>query len=77
MVSFVRAAGGGGSSFDVEDRWTISGAVLSLCRIVNVTGTVDGAGFYSSVRLSTEPSVGWEDLEDLGPALTEPVIKGK
>ena len=60
---------GGEAGFEVEDRWSISGAVLVLDRNVKVTGSIDSAGFYSAVKLLTEPSVKWEEVKYLIPGL--------
>jgi len=60
---------GAEAGFEVEDRWTISGAVLILDRNVKVTRTIDSAGFYSGVSLLTEPSVKWEEVKYLIPGL--------
>lgn len=59
----------GGVTFTVEDRWSVSGAVLSLARKVTVGGTDDKAGFYSAIRLSTENSAKWADASFLAPGL--------
>jgi hypothetical protein len=55
--------------FAVEDRWTVSGAVLSLSRKVSVIGTETNAGFYSAVRLVSAPAFKWEDVKCLVPGL--------
>jgi hypothetical protein len=56
VLGTAKAAGRGGASFLVEDRWKISGTVLSLHRSVRVTGTEAGAGFFSGIRLVTDRS---------------------
>lgn len=58
---------GGGSDFQVEDIWSISGDVLSVARKVTVSGTEDSTGFYSAVILSTLPEVKWEDADYFAP----------
>ena len=52
--------------FRVQDRWTVSGAVVSVSRKVHVTGHAPG-GFYSSVELTVDPSVDWSDVNCLAP----------
>lgn len=53
-------------AFRVNDRWTLSGAVVSVRRRVEVVGNAPG-GFYSSVVLTVDPSVGWSDVSYLAP----------
>ena len=53
--------------FHVNDRWSLSGAVVSVHRNVEVTGKAEG-GFYSSVVLTVDPSVGWSDVNYMAPA---------
>jgi hypothetical protein len=69
VVARAKVAGGGEAAFAVEDRWKISGDVLSLSRKVSVTGAEDKAGFYSAIRLSTAPTVAWPDVDFLAPGL--------
>jgi hypothetical protein len=69
VVAKAKVAGGGEAAFAVEDRWKISGAVLSLSRKVTVTGTENNAGFYSAIRLSTAPTITWPDADYLAPGL--------
>ena len=69
VVARGEVAGGGDAAFVVEDRWTISGAQLSLSRKLRVTGAEDNAGFYSAIRLSTAPEVAWTDMDFLAPGL--------
>ena len=69
IVATVKVAGEGKAAFAVEDRWKVSGAVLSLIRKVSVTGAEDNAGFFSAIRLSTAPTVKWEDVNCLVPGL--------
>ena len=52
--------------FRVIDHWTLSGPVLSVRRKVEVAGNAEG-GFYSSVVLTVDPSVGWSDINYLAP----------
>ena len=52
--------------FRVKDRWSLSGAVVSVSRKVEVAGNAPG-GFYSSVVLTVDPSVGWSDVNYLAP----------
>ncbi len=56
-----------GAEFDVEDRWSISGDMLSLKRKVSVAGTEENAGFLSAIRLSTEKDIKWEDASYFSP----------
>jgi len=69
VVANANVAGGGEAAFAVEDRWTVSGAVLSLGRNVKVTGTETNAGFYSAIRLVTAPTAKWDDVTCLVPGL--------
>jgi hypothetical protein len=57
----------GEATFAVEDRWTISGAALSLNRKVVVTGAENNAGFFSAIRIVTDPKIGWADADYLVP----------
>jgi hypothetical protein len=52
--------------FRVRDRWTLSGAVVSVHRTVEVVGNAPG-GFASSLILTVDPSIGWSDLNYLAP----------
>lgn len=52
--------------FHLADQWSLSGAVLSVRRKVEVTGTAPG-GFDSSVLFSVDPSVGWSDVNYMAP----------
>ena len=54
--------------FRVQDRWSLSGAVVSVRRKVEVAGNAPG-GFYSSVVLTVDPSVGWSDVNCLAPGV--------
>jgi hypothetical protein len=58
---------GGDVVFHVNDRWSLSGSVVSVHRKVDVTGKVEG-GFYSSVVLTVDPSIGWSDVNYMAPA---------
>ena len=69
VTSRAKVADGSDVVFNVEDRWTISGDVLSLDRKLNVSGTRDSAGFYSAVTLSTAPEIRWEGVNFLAPGL--------
>ncbi len=69
IVAIAKVAGEGAAAFAVEDHWKISGAVLSLSRKVIVTGAEDNAGFFSAIRLTTAPTVKWEDGTYLVPGL--------
>ncbi len=54
------------ATFRVQDRWSLTGAVLSVQRKVEVVGTASG-GFYSSVILAIDPSVNWTNVNCLVP----------
>jgi len=69
ILATAKVAGGGQAAFVVEDLWTVSNAVLSLSRNVRVTVAEPNAGFYSAIRLSTAPTVKWEDVNCLIPGL--------
>ena len=53
--------------FHVNDVWTLNGAVLSVRRKIEVTGKMEG-GFYSSIMLTVDPSLGWSDVNYMAPA---------
>ena len=69
VVAKAKVTGGREAAFAVEDRWTLSGAVLLLSRRVNVTVPENGAGFLSAIRLVTDPRVAWTDADYLVPGL--------
>lgn len=69
IVAKAKVSAKGGAAFSIEDRWTLSGDVLSLSRKVTVTGADDGAGFYSAIKLTTAPTVGWPDLDYMAPGV--------
>ncbi len=52
--------------FRVQDRWDLTGAVVSVSRKVEVEGNAPG-GFYSSVILDVDPSVNWTNVNCLAP----------
>jgi hypothetical protein len=52
--------------FRVQDRWTVSGAVVSVRREVEVLGTVPG-GFNSSVAFAVDSSLRWSDVNCFAP----------
>jgi hypothetical protein len=54
--------------FRVQDRWSLSGSVLTLSRKVDVSGNAPG-GFASSVVLTVDPSVSWSDVNYLAPGV--------
>jgi len=58
---------GGGIVFHVNDRWSLSGPVLSLRRTVEVAGNAAG-GFGSSIMLTLDPAIGWPDVNFMAPA---------
>ncbi len=57
---------GDGAVFRVQDRWSLSGAVVSLRRKVEVLGSAPG-GFSSSVVLRVDPAIRWRDVAYLAP----------
>ena len=69
MVARGRVDAGRGVAFTVEDRWSVSQSVLRLTRKLKVSGTNEGAGFYSVIRFITSPDVTWPDVEFLAPGL--------
>lgn len=52
--------------FRVHDQWSLSGAVLSLRRKVEVVGNAPG-GFGSDIVLLVDPSVRWADINYMAP----------
>jgi len=52
--------------FRVQDLWSLSGAVVSVRRNVEVVGNAPG-GFNSSVVLTIDPSVRWVDVNCMVP----------
>ena len=52
--------------FHVQDSWSLKNDVLSISRKVEVAGDAPG-GFSSSVVLTVDPSVRWEDVNCLAP----------
>ena len=69
VVGKAKVTDGDNAAFEIEDRWKVSGNVLSLSRKVNVAGTEENAGFSSAIRLSTAPVVKWEDVTCFVPGL--------
>jgi len=69
VVARANVDGGGEASFVIDDRWQISGNVLSLSRTVTVTGTEENAGFYSAIRLVTAPAITWPDADYFAPGV--------
>ncbi len=67
LVGKANVSNESGAAFQIEDHWRISGDVLSLDRKVSVTGTENGAGFLSAIRLSTEPTIEWKDVNYFSP----------
>jgi hypothetical protein len=64
--------------FRVHDRWSLTGAVVSVRRKVEVVGNAPG-GFASSVVLTLDLSVGWSDVNYLAPGLLygDPTYNGE
>ena len=52
--------------FRVLDRWRLSGAVVSVRRMVKVLGNAPG-GFNSSIVFTVDPSVRWAEVNCLAP----------
>lgn len=52
--------------FDVSDQWSLSGAVLSVSRKVQISGHAPD-GFYSSIVLTVDPAVRWSDINCMAP----------
>jgi hypothetical protein len=52
--------------FHFQDQWSMTGAVLSVRRKVEVEGSAPG-GFDSSVVFTVEPSVSWTNVNCLAP----------
>ena len=52
--------------FRVQDRWSLTGAVVSVSRKVEVAGNAPG-GFDSSVVFTVDPSVNWTNVNCLAP----------
>jgi len=69
VVATAKLAGQGQAAFNIEDRWKISGATLSLSRRVSVTTAEENAGFLSAIRFVTAPSVKWDDVNCLIPGM--------
>jgi hypothetical protein len=67
IIASAKLTGKNGASFNVEDRWSISGAVLSVGRKVIVTGSEENAGFLSAIKLSTDTGMKWEDASYFSP----------
>ena len=58
----------GDAVLHVHDHWSLDGAVLSVHRNIEVTGSAPG-GFYSSVVFTVDPSVGWSEVNSLAPGV--------
>jgi hypothetical protein len=67
MDARAEIAYGQGVVFHVNDRWNLTGPVLSVRRTVTVTGSAPG-GFCSSVMLAVDPAVSWPDINYMAPA---------
>ena len=61
-------ADGGQILFRLNDHWTISGAVVSVNRQVQVVQRAPG-GFCCSIAFSVDPSVPWNDVKFLAPGI--------
>ena len=60
---------GSGVSFRVEDRWSVSGAVLTARRKVQVVGNAPGSAFNSALMLATTPDTPAEGVEYFVPSV--------
>ena len=69
MDAKAEIADGGHILFRVNDHWTISGAVVSVKRQVEVVRDVLPGGFRSSVAFSVDSSVAWKDVKFLAPGI--------
>jgi len=58
----------GDVTFRVHDHWTMSDAVLSVNRKVEVSGGAPG-GFYSSIVLTVDPAIKWTNVNCLAPGV--------
>ncbi|HEX7569706.1 MAG TPA: hypothetical protein VF492_04315 [Verrucomicrobiae bacterium] len=54
--------------FHMQDRWSLTGAVVSVSRKVAVSGNAPG-GFDSSVMFTVDPSVNWTNVNCLAPGV--------
>ena len=54
--------------FHVLDHWSLSEAVVSINRKIEVTGNAPG-GFYSSILFTVDPSMDWRAVNFLAPGL--------
>jgi len=61
-----KIAYGDNAVFRMRDHWSLSGAVVSVRRKVEVAGNAPG-GFDSSVIFTVDPSIGWADVNFLAP----------
>jgi hypothetical protein len=52
--------------FRVRDAWHLTGAVLSLSRVVDVQGSAPG-GFYSEIAFDLSHPSGWTDVNFIAP----------
>jgi hypothetical protein len=69
VIARAKVDGGSGVTFAVTDLWTLRAGVLSLDRKVTVSGTQQGAGFYTAIRLHSDPDLTWPDVSFLAPSL--------
>jgi hypothetical protein len=69
VVGTSRINAGNGVVFSVTDHWSVAGKVLSLSRKLAVAGNQEGAGFFSAIRLRTDPGLTWPDVSFLAPGL--------
>ncbi|MGA9294600.1 MAG: hypothetical protein WBV81_18565 [Ignavibacteriaceae bacterium] len=52
--------------FNVYDKWSLNGTVVSVQRKVEVAGSAPG-GFNSTVAFTVDPSIRWSDVNCLAP----------
>ena len=69
VTAQAKVDGGNGVAFTVTDQWSAKGDIVSLNRKVVVSGTADSAGFYTAIRLHSDPDLTWPDVNFLAPSL--------
>jgi arylsulfatase A-like enzyme len=57
-----------GAAIEIEDRWSIDGAVLRLARRVRVSGDADG-GFLSEITLGVQQRLAWPEVKWFAPGM--------
>ena len=59
----------GGADFLVSDQWSVADGVVIMKRNLTVKGSQQDAGFYSAIRMMTNPEITWGDANFLAPGL--------